>query len=415
MKKTLLIFTILFGNFLLVNAQNNCSTALPVTPGITSVGTISGTLVDGCGEAFLAANSEWFAYTSSVNGIVTITSDLPQNDGVTNSDDTYLNVYSGSCGTLTCLGNNDDFGTGYLSSLSFVVQIGETYYIEWLNQWADEGFDFELSETVITCPANFTPPFTENFTNTNSILICWDFYDEDGDGFNWDVVDYDIDGNSIPDGNPCLRSASYDNDLFNPLTPDNWIVSYPVDLTSFSSGDLIQLSWLARGTDAAYANENYSVYVGNSNTTASLLTSPISFTEIIGQNGGAGVFAAKTLNISSFYGQNVYIAFRHYNSTDEFELNIDDVAVSVTLSSEDFAKNKFNVYPSPASNIVNISSEYGLVNTIKIVDINGRLVKEVKANNATNTEINVSDLKAGIYMITIESIEGSVVKKFIKQ
>jgi len=415
MMKKILFTTFLFGNLFLANSQNDCASALTVSAGITTVGTINGTLLDGCGQTSDALYAEWYVYNPTISGIVTITSNLPQNDGNTNSDDTYLNVYSGTCGALICTVTNDDLTTSnYLSEATFVVQSGETYYFEWTDEWLDLGFDFQITETPVACPSSVTPPFTEDFTNPGVAYVCWESLDEDGDGFNWEVADYDLDNNGSPDGNPCLKSASYDNDSSSALTPDNWIISYPIDLTSFSSGTTIELSWLARGIDVSYPDENYSVYVASSNTTVDLLASPTSFTEIIGQNGGNGVYVPRTLDISSFYGQTVYIAFRHHNSSDEFELNIDDVAVTTTLNSQGFLKNGFSIYPNPASNLLNISSDTFVINTVKIVDINGRTVKQV-AINETTTQVNISDLTAGIYMITIESENGSAVQKLVKQ
>lgn len=390
-----------------MSSQNDCASALPVTVGVTSVGIINGTLVDGCGGTLQATASNWYVYTPTTSGVVTISSDLSQNDGISNSDDTYLNIYSGTCAALVCIGSNDDTADNYLSSFTFLVESGQSYFIEWVDEWVDDGFDFELTETVATCVASATPPFTDDFTNMANVYVCWETLDIDADGFGWGSVDYD--------GNPCVVSVSYDNNSFTALTPDNWLISYPIDLTSFVSGDVIELSWLARGIDVDFADENYSVYVANSNDTADLLASSTTFTEIIGQNGGAGVYAARTLDISSLYGQTVYIAFRHHDSSDEFALNIDDVAVNVTpLSTDSFTKNGFSVYPNPALDVLNITSNELTINAISIVDINGRIVKQVSSNQ-TNAQVNVSDLTSGVYMITIESDNGSTVQKFIKQ
>lgn len=415
MKKTLLI-VFLLGNFFLANSQNTCASALTATAGVTTVGTVNGTLIDACGGGS-ASTAEWYVYNSNISGIVTITSDLPQNDGMMNSDDTYLNVYSGSCGSLVCISSNDDINLGasnYLSEVSFIAQPGDTFYFEWTDEWNSDGFDFQITETVVNCPTSVSPPFTENFSNPAVVYVCWDSLDEDGDGFNWDVADYDLDQDGNPDGNPCLRSASYDNDSFSALTPDNWIISYPIDLTAYPAGTTIELSWLARGIDPSYPDENYSVYVATNNTTTDFTASSTSFTEIIGQNGGAGVFASKSLDISSFYGQTVYVAFRHYNVTDQFELNIDDVAVSATLSSEDFALNGFKIYPNPAFNELNIASENVEISYVKILDINGRIIKETAINN-NECKINVSDLFAGVYFVNIESQKGTLVQKLVKQ
>jgi hypothetical protein len=414
MNKKLLLFTMLFGNLAIVNSQNSCDDASTAVVGVNTVSAISGTLVDSCEETYFAEYANWFVYNPTVSGIVTITSNLSQNDGDTNSDDTFLNVYTGTCGTLTCVASNDDVSSNYLSSVTFMVQPGETYFLEWADEWNGDGFDFEIIETAVTCPTALTPPFAENFSNPAQIIICWDMYDEDGDGFNWRVADYDLDDDGELDGNPSLASESYYNDWEEALTPDNWIVSLPIDLTNFPSGSSIELSWLARGLDADYSDENYTVYVATSNTIEDLLDSTTTFNEIIGQNGGAGVFVPRTLDISEFSGETIYVAFRHHISSDQFVLNIDDVAVSVDLSTSNFAKNQLKVYPSPVNDLLYVSSETNTIDSLKIVDFNGRTVKQLSVNNQ-NAEINVSDLTAGVYMISIETENGSTVQKFVKQ
>lgn len=63
----------------------------------------------------------WFKYTPTANGEITISSDLPVNDGTTNSDDTRLSVFIGTCANLSCIDYNDDIDTteGSENYLSF--------------------------------------------------------------------------------------------------------------------------------------------------------------------------------------------------------------------------------------------------------------------------------------------------------
>ena len=49
---------------------------------------------------------------------------------------------------------------------------------------------------------------------------------------------------------------------------------------------------------------------------------------------------------------------------------------------------------------------------ISITDVNGRLVKN---QQGALTQVNVADLNAGVYFVTIEASEGKTTKKFIKQ
>lgn len=89
-----------------------------------------------------------------------------------------------------------------------------------------------------------------------------------------------------------------------------------------------------------------------------------------------------------------------------------------TLLSIDETKNvsnSFSVYPNPATNVVNIKSSVNAsIQTVSITDLNGRTVKTntVSGNEA---QINISDLASGVYMMSINSDEGSVTKKIVKK
>lgn len=86
------------------------------------------------------------------------------------------------------------------------------------------------------------------------------------------------------------------------------------------------------------------------------------------------------------------------------------------LGTNDFEVNKLDLitlYPNPTTSILNISNNNNLdIKNISVVDINGRVVKN---QEGSLTQINVSDLNAGVYFVTIEAAEGKTTKKFIKQ
>lgn len=94
---------------------------------------------------------------------------------------------------------------------------------------------------------------------------------------------------------------------------------------------------------------------------------------------------------------------------------VDDFRVSGTITAglNDVLANKFSMFPNPAINKVTISNtENILVNTVNITDVNGRIVNSQKGSDA---QIDVQDLDAGVYFVTIESNDGMTTKKFIKQ
>ena len=86
------------------------------------------------------------------------------------------------------------------------------------------------------------------------------------------------------------------------------------------------------------------------------------------------------------------------------------------LSAESFLAQKFNLYPNPATNIVNITNgENMLVSKIEVYDITGKLIKTENYNNKTEIQLNVEHLASGTYLLHLKTNEGTAVKKLVKK
>ena len=156
--------------------------------------------------------------------------------------------------------------------------------------------------------------------------------DADGDGYNWnhstEVSSYLI----ITPYNGslgCVMSESYYNPAFAALNPDNYLVSPQ----KYSIGENSTLSFYVCAQDAAYPAEHY----GAGNTSASDFTTIWEETLTAKSVGGdkgmrgmnvQGTWYQKSVDLSEYAGQEVYIAFRHFNVSDQFVINIDDVELS---------------------------------------------------------------------------------------
>ena len=89
--------------------------------------------------------------------------------------------------------------------------------------------------------------------------------------------------------------------------------------------------------------------------------------------------------------------------------------IPAVASTNSFNSDKFTVSPNPVTDVLRISNSENINFTaIQVTDINGRTVKSMNVNNVTSSQINVSDLNAGIYFLNITSNAGKAVKKFIK-
>ncbi len=88
------------------------------------------------------------------------------------------------------------------------------------------------------------------------------------------------------------------------------------------------------------------------------------------------------------------------------------------LSTNSEIENTFSIYPNPAKDFISISNtDTSLeINKVGIIDVNGRAIRTIILGKASNnSQINISDLSTGIYMLVINSNKGTGVKKFVKK
>ncbi|MFT6503366.1 MAG: hypothetical protein ACJASQ_003501 [Crocinitomicaceae bacterium] len=105
-----------------------CSTAIPTTCGVSLLGSTipdvsTGTGEGTCGTTDGTAGTVWY---SVVGDGSTWTAEAVTTTG---EYDTKIWVFTGTCGSLTCVTGDDDSGTGSLSLVSFATAASTTYYI----------------------------------------------------------------------------------------------------------------------------------------------------------------------------------------------------------------------------------------------------------------------------------------------
>ncbi|RZJ66982.1 MAG: T9SS type A sorting domain-containing protein [Flavobacterium sp.] len=193
--------------------------------------------------------------------------------------------------------------------------------------------------------------------------------------------------------------------------PNNdWLVSPQVTLGASQN----EVSFWVKSMSPTYDLEEFQVGVytgtGTPSTSADFtvistgtLTAPTTWSQI-------------TYALDAYQGQNVRIGI-HCVSVDHYMFMVDDFRITTQTSAgvKDQLASQISVYPNPAKDLVTVSNNNNiLVDGIQIIDVNGRTVKSVKFEGVTSAEVNISDISAGIYMMTITSDKGSVTKKIIK-
>ena len=95
---------------------------------------------------------------------------------------------------------------------------------------------------------------SEDF-ETGEFNLNWVNYDNDGDGYVWDIweiTQQDNNGEDVGNGSYCATSASYNST--GALTPDNWLIIPNVELGG-------TLTFVARGQDPSWSDEVFGVFV----------------------------------------------------------------------------------------------------------------------------------------------------------
>lgn len=165
----------------------------------------------------------------------------------------------------------------------------------------------------------------------------WTVIDADGDGYNW-RINTEILSSSVLGYNGSTYFATsqswYSNTI---LYPDNYLVTQQLRLGG-------TLSFWACAQDASYAAEHFGIAVStNGNTDPADFTMVQEWTMTAkggdraegtrGDNRSQGSWYKFSVDLSDYAGQMGYIAFRHFNCSDMYVLNVDDISLDNGLAS----------------------------------------------------------------------------------
>lgn len=215
-------------------------------------------------------------------------------------------------GLYQMLGNND-FQKWCNNAAG--VAIDSTYYDGW--GWSYI-YNYPMAIYPVSVPAVgpivecgvMNLPFNESFDSTSATRACWTTIDADGDSLGWTTM-----YNGADQG--MMLSFSYDNTL-GALTPDNWLISPKIHTVA---GNAITMEWdIAAGNNSYYA-EHYGVYVSTTTTDTAAFTLLNEWTLT------SAATTPMNIDLSAYAGQDIYVAFRHFNCSDELVLLLDNVNI----------------------------------------------------------------------------------------
>ncbi|UOK41674.1 MULTISPECIES: T9SS-dependent choice-of-anchor J family protein [Flavobacterium] len=194
---------------------------------------------------------------------------------------------------------------------------------------------------------------------------------------------------------------------------NDWLISRPINLTGMSG---TQLSFWYKALSDCYIPELYrvGVYIGSGNPTQGSDFNIISGSTPL-QATSYLTWTEQIYSLNAYNGQTIRIGI-HCLSSDQLMFMVDDFRVTgTTMSTTDFASFEFSVYPNPSNNIVTISNNENIkINKVVVTDIKGRTVKILSIDGVSKTKVDISDLNAGVYFMSINTNQGIATKRIIK-
>lgn len=245
---------------------------------------------------------------------------------------------------------------------------------------------------------------------------CWSLIDEDQDGYNWDVSYQVLDENGITvSGNTgvgYITSASFDN-AEGVLNPDNYLVLPQLDIQPNED-----LSFYVGAIDPSYFLENYSVLLSTTGNNPEDFTDTL-LTEVL----AAHVFQFREIDLFDYEGMQVYIAFNHHNSSNQFQIRLDDVLYPTTLEEceilvslaeigDEFVELK--IFPNPSQGIFTLENSDSRIEEIIVFGATGIQVwNQQYSDRSQSQRVDLSNLSKGVYTMKVKTNEYTTSKRVI--
>ncbi len=136
---------------------------------------------------------------------------------------------------------------------------------------------------------------------------------------------------------------------------------------------------------------------------------PVNFQDWCGNGYGAD---CPVIDLSAWAGQsNIRIQFETFNKYgNNLYLNNVEVGTTVGLFDKHAARDEFQIFPNPASNIITIVSAEN--SRIEVLDIQGQIIRSLNSKSSTST-LDVSRLPKGIYFVRVTGENISGTKKLV--
>jgi hypothetical protein len=272
---------------------------------------------------------------------------------------------------------------------------------------------------------NPTTTYTMGFEE-NEDLSNWTVFNVNQDQINGNAVTWGvINQSAFQSGAMTARTGQrlayyFYNSQNTNIGADDWLVTPCIDL---EPGIVYTLSFWYRCAEAGGTifDEKMRVNIGGAANPSSLTFNLVDLPNI-----NNVTYQQSTSSFTVQTAGEYYIGFHCYSDPDKYILGLDDIMLTGVPSSasvdnpQDLLDQSIHVFPNPTVNKVTVQFNAPVfeVSSITVKDFSGRIVNHhVFENNQTLQEwlIDLSNEANGLYLIQINTNQGTVNKKVVKQ
>lgn len=228
-------------------------------------------------------------------------------------------------------------------------------------------------------------------------------FETEEDGMCWTIIDANNDGNpetgqgmfNIIDGYAVYVYSSSE-------AANDWLISPAIRI---GANGTASFDYFARSASFVEAFSAYVIPEGQTYQTA---------TQVLATQDVTNDYTAPetaSIDLSAYANQTIQFAIKCESIADRWQFYVTNFEFeSDPVSIEEVESNNVNVYPNPANSYVNVNATSNISN-VEVYTIAGQKVADFTANG-TNTVISTSNLSNGMYMMRINTENGTINKKF---
>jgi hypothetical protein len=102
-----------------------------------------------------------------------------------------------------------------------------------------------------------------------------------------------------------------------------------------------------------------------------------------------------------------------WGETEDYDFNVVPFITEVELLQN---VNSFSMHPNPSKDHITVQSQNKNIQFVSIYNISGQQVFQNEFNSVENAELNLEELRSGIYTVSVQSTDGNVNRKlFVKE